>query len=297
MAELPEIDQVPRLPRRAADAHKGTFGRVLIVGGSRGMAGAVSLAGMAALRSGAGLVKLAVGGSCQMTVASFEPSYMTLALPEDENGSISGEALGTILELAESHDAVACGPGLSRSAALNTLVLKLFQKVACPLVLDADALNALAEQEEWGKPPGPRVLTPHPGEFGRLVQKSIQEVQQNREAEAARLAQQRQVIVVLKGHHTCISDGQQLAINPTGNPGMASGGSGDVLTGILAGLLGQKLSPWEATRLGVYLHGLAGDVAAEKFGQESMIASDLVASIPAAMQQLRRAWDALEASR
>ncbi len=254
------------------------------------MAGAVGLAGMAALRSGAGLVKLAVGKSCQPTVAGYEPSYMTVALPEDDQGRIAAPAAEEILAMAQQHQAVALGPGLSRSQDLDALVLKLYRQIPCPLVLDADALNALAEQPDWGHAAAARILTPHPGEFGRLANKSVREVQANREAEAQRLAHDRGVIVILKGNATCISDGNQLTVNPTGNPGMASGGSGDVLTGLLAGILAQRLDAFAAAQLAVYLHGLAGDIAAQRLGQDSLIASDLINAIPQAMQWLRKSW-------
>ncbi len=274
---------LPRLPERAADAHKGDFGLVLIVGGSRGMAGAVALAGMAALRGGAGLVRLAVPDVCQDCVAAFEPSYMTVALPSDDAGRIDAGAWETIVTLAKVATVVACGPGLGRCDGLSALVGRLYGELAQPLVVDADALNALATQREvLARPGGPRILTPHPGEFSRLI--SARLAAERREAAAVELAARCGIVVVLKGHQTLITDGNRRANNTTGNPGMATGGSGDVLTGLIAALVSQGLEQFAAARLGVHLHGLAGDLAAARLGQESLIAGDLVRFLPDAFR-------------
>lgn len=281
---------VPRLPARPLDAHKGDFGRVVLIGGSPGMAGAVSLAGMAALRSGAGLVQLLVSDACQTTVAAFEPSYMAAPVPADDEGRISLRARSTIAEHADRATALACGPGLGRSQELNDLVDWIYTSVPQPVVLDADALNALSEQPELlGRPGGVRILTPHPGEFRRLMGSQWQSGRRTRdeyEAAARELAARTGVVVVLKGHRTLITDGRQQFHNTTGNPGMATGGTGDVLTGVLAALLGQALSPQDASRLGVYVHGLAGDLAAQQFGETSLIASDLLRFLPQAFLQM-----------
>jgi len=283
MSELP----LPHLPPRPPESHKGDFGLALVVGGSRGMAGAVALAGMAALRGGAGLVRLAVPEVCLETVASFEPSYMTVPLPCDRAGRISWRARGEIVELAETADAVACGPGLGRSAGLEALVSDLYARLGKPMVVDADGLNALsARREVLGSPGGARILTPHPGEFARLMGRD-RVAAHEREPAAVELAGHCGVVVVLKGHRTLITDGRQRATNTTGNPGMATGGSGDVLTGLVTALACQGLAPFEAARLGVFLHGLAGDLAAAELGQQAMIASDLIRFLPAAMTQYR----------
>lgn len=283
MSELP----LPHLPPRPPESHKGDFGLALVVGGSRGMAGAVALAGMAALRGGAGLVRLAVPEVCLETVASFEPSYMTVPLPCDRAGRISWRARGEIVELAEAADAVACGPGLGRSAGLEALVSDLYARLGKPMVVDADGLNALsARREVLGSPGGARILTPHPGEFARLMGRD-RVAAHEREPAAVELAGHCGVVVVLKGHRTLITDGRQRATNTTGNPGMATGGSGDVLTGLVTALACQGLAPFEAARLGVFLHGLAGDLAAAELGQQAMIASDLIRFLPAAMTQYR----------
>lgn len=274
-------DPLPRLPPRALDAHKGTFGTALIVGGSRGMTGAVALAGMAALRGGAGLVRLAVAARCLDVVAGFEPSYMTAPLADDADGRIDASAYDRIAELAATATAVAIGPGLGRSEGLNRLVGRLFQELRNPMVVDADALNALSiAPEQLTRAGGPRILTPHPGEFARLSGRKLEG--DDRQRAAMELAARCGVVIVLKGPHTLVTNGRRQSHNTTGNPGMATGGSGDSLTGLITSLLCQGLDPYDAARLGVYLHGLAGDLAAKELGQVSLIASDLVRLLPKA---------------
>ena len=274
---------LPSLPPRPSDAHKGTFGTALIIGGSRGMTGAVSLAGMAALRGGAGLVRLAVPDRCLETVAGCEPSYMTAALPDDLAGRISGEAYAPIVQLAQAATVVALGPGLGRSADLDHLVARLYQELPLPMICDADALNALSTNPELlSHHAGPRVLTPHPGEFARLVGHKYPS--EEREVAALELAGRCRLIVALKGHRTFVTDGRRHWHNSTGNPGMATGGSGDSLTGLITALACQHLEPYDAARLGVYLHGLAGDLAAKELGEMSLIASDIVSYLPQALR-------------
>jgi ADP-dependent NAD(P)H-hydrate dehydratase len=273
--------ELPLLPRRRPDAHKGDFGLALIVSGSRGMAGAAALAGMAALRGGAGLVRLAVPESIQETVAGFEPSYMTVPLPADAAGRLTAAAFDRIAELAEAATAVACGPGLGRSLDLDQLVLRLYQEIGKPMVFDADALNALSgEPEALLQHTGPRILTPHPGEFARLVGRKLDAELRNEAA--VQLAARCGVVVVLKGHRTLVTDGARQAINTTGNPGMATGGTGDVLTGLITALACQHLAAFDAARLGVHLHGRSGDLAAEEIGQVSLVAGDLIQYLPEA---------------
>jgi NAD(P)H-hydrate epimerase len=277
-------NELPRLPPRRPEAHKGDFGTALIVGGSRGMAGAAALAGMAALRGGAGLVRLAVPETVLDTVARFEPSYMTIPLPADAAGRIAAGALDRILEAAQPATAIACGPGLGRSFELDQIVVRLYQEIAKPMVFDADALNALAaESDVLAHPGGPRILTPHPGEFARLIGKKLpgEEAQEA----AIELAARCGIVVVLKGHRTLVTDGRRRALNATGNPGMATGGSGDVLTGLITALVCQKMEPFDAARLGVHLHGLAGDLAADDLSQVSLIASDLIQYLPEAFSE------------
>lgn len=285
----PADDEAPPLPRlapRKPESHKGDFGRALLVGGSQGMAGAIALAGMATLRSGAGLVKLATPTSCQATVAGFEPSAMTVGLPADDYGHLASWSLPMLAQLVDEADVVACGPGLGRSDAITEIVSWLYQSVAKPLVVDADGLFALVQNPEaLDNPAGPRILTPHAGEFARLLGQTKIEPE-DREPLARQFAERNGAVLVLKGHRTIITDGKQLALNTTGNPGMATGGTGDVLTGIITALVAQHLSPFDAARLGVYVHGLAGDLAAAELGQVSMIASDLIRFLPAAWQRV-----------
>lgn len=276
---------LPKLPPRRRDAHKGDFGTALLVGGSRGMTGAISLSGMAALRGGAGLVKLAVPLTSQEVVAGFEPSYMTVGLPHDEAGRISLPAREMMAELAEKATAIGCGPGLGRSAELHELVGWMYTQLRQPVVFDADALNALSTQPELlARPGGPRIITPHPGEFQRLIGAEVRLPRDEMERAAISLAAQSNIVVLLKGHRTLITDGSRQAHNTTGNPGMATGGTGDVLTGMATALVCQGLAPFDAARLAAHLHGLAGDLAAKEMGQVSLIASDLIHRLPAAFK-------------
>ena len=273
---------LPQLPERPTDSHKGLYGLALIVGGSRGMAGAAALAGMAALRSGAGLVRLAVPEVCLDLVAGFEPSYMVAGLPADAEGRIALAARPRIVELAEAATVVAIGPGLGRSAELDELIAWLYEHLQRPMVVDADALNALASQPQTlARHAAPRVLTPHPREFTRLLGGHTFP-RDRRPAEATQFAARCGVVLDLKGHESCISDGKRLAINHTGNPGMGTGGTGDVLTGVVTALACQGLDLYDATRLGAHVHGLAGDLAAAQVGQVSLIASDLIRFLPEA---------------
>ena len=276
--------------RRDRRGHKGTYGTVLGVGGSRGMAGAVALAGRAALLSGAGLVRLAVPDPILETVAAYSPEYTTIPSPADEYGRFTFDALEPLLIHAEQCTALFLGPGLGRSDELDSLVPQLLQKIAKPVVVDADALNALAVT---GLPPRnshPIILTPHAGEFARLRSEPTppEEDTEARKSAAWEFARRFGVLLVLKGHETILTDGERLAVNSTGNPGMATGGSGDVLTGMIAGLIAQNFSPvFETIRLAVHLHGLAGDIAAEQLGEESVTATAILDAIPRAFLSLR----------
>ncbi len=291
MPEPEVVTALPSLPPRAPDSNKGTFGRVLVVAGSRGMSGAAILSGMAALRGGAGLVQVATSEEILPIVAGYSPCYLTAALPQDHEGRVSTAAEELVLELAGKSDVLALGPGLGQSDAITHLVKTVLAKAMLPLVLDADGLNALAKL--WtGKPrkdalarSHPLILTPHPGEFARLLNTSVADVIGNRETLAVQFAAERQVVLVLKGHQSLVTDGRRLYRNTTGNPGMATGGAGDVLTGLIAALLAQKLGAFAATQLGVYLHGLAGDLARDQLGEVALIASDLLDYIPAAFQR------------
>jgi NAD(P)H-hydrate epimerase len=273
---------LPRLPERTVESHKASYGRVVLVGGSVGMSGAISLAGMAALRSGAGLVSICAPAACIPTIAAHEPCYMTIpARMEPQLGSLASEAEATIQAACKEANCVGIGPGLRCNEATTTLVNALYQQLTIPMVVDADALNCLALSKELAAAPATRILTPHPGEFRRLIDQASATVDECRQR-AVEFAQQRNCILVLKGHRTLITDGERTAINATGNPGMATGGTGDVLTGLISGLVGQGLAGFEAAVLGTHLHGLAGDRAAGELGQHSLIASDLIRFLPQA---------------
>ncbi len=285
------IDTLPSPPVRPADAHKGTFGRVLVIGGSRGMSGAPSLAALGALRGGAGLVYVAVPSEILPIVAAIEPSYLTIPLATDEeHGCLSADGLTGLRKSCENKDAIALGPGLGTSRGVATIVAALFEELSQPMVVDADALNVLAVSGGvWRPAPsaaGPRILTPHPGEFTRLIGSDIATVQRQRAKLAAEFAAAHGVIVLLKGQGTVITDGDRVAINRTGNPGMATGGSGDVLTGLIAALLAQGMLPFEAAQLGAHLHGLAGDLAAAELSEPGLIASDLPRYLAMAWQRV-----------
>ncbi len=277
---------------RNPQSHKGTYGRALVIGGSRGMSGAAALAGMAALRGGAGLVEVATPISAQPIVAGFDPCFLTTALPEDAAGRISGTAAALLREALSHAEAAAIGPGLDRSAELDELVNSIYTSAKTPLVVDADALNALAESRVPLKSAQPRILTPHPGEFARLIGTSTADVQANRQQLSRDFIAKHTddshagLILVLKGHETIVADRTQLVVNQTGNPGMATGGTGDVLTGLIVALLAQGLEPFAAARLSVWLHGAAGDLAAQQLGQISLTARDVLDYLPAAFSKV-----------
>ncbi len=270
------------------DGHKGTFGRVSLVGGSLGLTGAVCLSSVAALRSGSGLVTACVPRSVQMLVAAFEPCVMTQGLPDDVAGLLPATPV-VIDEILQGKDAVGCGPGLGRSSAAAALTQELLLSAACPVVLDADSLQPELPQLLKRERRSACVITPHPGEFSRLTGLSSSEIAGSRERLAAEFAREHSTIVVLKGHRTVVTDGSRWFLNSTGNSGMATGGSGDVLTGILTSLLGQGLPAFEAAAIAVHVHGLAGDIAAEKLTPRGMIASDLLNCLPDAWKQLQAA--------
>lgn len=283
--DLVRVEAIPRLAARRADAHKGDFGRVLVIAGSRGMAGAAALVGASALRSGAGLVRVACPAEVQPTVASFEPCYTTWPLPQDAEGRIDvTTGFETIQRLVGEADVVAVGPGLGRGGTIGALVAWLLDACSLPMVVDADALNALGEEVAplLGRR-APTVITPHPGEFSRLTGIETATIQRERERHAVAFARGTSgggLVVVLKGHGTVVTDGRRVFLNTNGNPGMATGGSGDCLTGVIAALLGQGMSAFDAACLGAYIHGLAGDIARDQGGEVGLIAGDIVDALP-----------------
>jgi NAD(P)H-hydrate epimerase len=272
------VKDIPKLKPRKPDAHKGDFGKVCIIAGSLGMSGAAALAGRSALRAGAGLVRVATPKGILAIVAAIEPSFTTIPLAEDSAGRISAKAINTILDAVNENDCLAFGPGVGVSAALRTILETLLSQEKLKLIIDADGLNNLALIKDWpAKTKASLIVTPHPGEMKRLWSGLFREpLPPERQKQAAQLAQRTKTIVVLKGAGTVVTDGQKVYVNKTGNPGMATAGSGDVLTGVMTALLGQGLSNFDAAVLAVYIHGLAGDIAAKKMGQISLIATDII---------------------
>jgi NAD(P)H-hydrate epimerase len=287
---------------RKPEDHKGVFGHVLVVGGSRGMLGAPLLAARAALRSGAGLVTLAVPASIQPFAATLAPEAMTLALPESSSGALRSDAVARLRAAhRERHfTTLALGPGLSRQPDAEKLTVLVLSAIAIPTVIDADALNALAAQDSAGvrellrKRGAPCIFTPHPGEMARCLGITNREVQDHREDSAQRLARDWGGVALLKGHKTVISSGSRTVLNATGGPGLAKGGSGDVLTGVIAALWAQLLASGRATgdaafaaaALGAHLHGLAGESAEKAKTAWSVLASDVVEHLPDAFRAL-----------
>jgi NAD(P)H-hydrate epimerase len=278
------ITEVPPVPERADNAHKGDVGGIVIVGGrldEYGMVGAPGLAANAALRSGAGLIQVLTPRNAQVTVALIAPCATSRALPEDAPIPLASVAIQF------GADVVAIGPGLDPrvdATAMNDLV----SKFSGAIVIDADGLNLLATMGSWQAAwPHQVILTPHPGEMRRLLDGwGIKADPNDRQDCAIELAKKTSAIVVLKGAGTVVTDGQHVYVNQTGNSGMATAGSGDVLTGVIAALLGQQMLPFDAATLSVYIHGLAGDIAAEEVGRLSLMATDLVEYLPDALGDL-----------
>ena len=286
---LEERDIRRHFPRRSTDAHKGSYGHLLVVAGSAGMTGAAALAGRAALRSGAGLVTIATGASQQPVVAALGMEYMTEPCAETAAQSLSLKARERILELAGRMDAVALGPGLGLDPETQDLSRQLIAEAPRPMVVDADALSALGGHlDALDRAPAPRLLTPHPGEMARMLGVSVSQIQADRFESVRSFCVGHRVSLALKGAGTVIGapDGR-LIVNPTGNPGMAKGGSGDVLTGMVGAFLARGLEPEAALQAGCYLHGLAGDLACAEWGEEATIAGDIIEAIPAALRRRR----------
>jgi ADP-dependent NAD(P)H-hydrate dehydratase / NAD(P)H-hydrate epimerase len=288
-------DAARAYPPRAPNAHKGTFGHVLIVAGSMGKSGAAILSACGALRAGAGLVTVATPAPALPLVAAGRPEIMTEPLSVGGGGGLDGDALARALALGKDKDAVVLGPGLGQDAATRDFVRRFVAGCGAPLVIDADGLNALAVEaagaaSALSRREGATVVTPHPGEMARLIGSKPAEVQRRRLDVARTLAADSRAVVVLKGHRTLVADPDgRVAVNPTGNPGMATGGTGDVLSGILGALLARGCTPWVAATAGVYVHGLAGDAAARRLGQESLLAGDVIDALPAAIRSLGHA--------
>jgi hydroxyethylthiazole kinase-like uncharacterized protein yjeF len=285
-------DLAPLVAPRPAESNKGSYGHVLVIGGSTGKAGSVAMAGIAALRTGAGLSTVATAKSALATVAGFYPELMTEPLAETDDGTISNRALDRIEKLAKGKSVLAIGPGISGNESSAELVRSLIAKLHVPIVLDADGLNAFAERAgELSGKGRTLVITPHPGEMARLAGCTIADVQKDRLGIARKFASEHEVILVLKGHRTLVvqPDGEGW-VNTTGNPGMATGGTGDILTGMIAGMIAQHpKNVFEAVLAAVYLHGLAGDVMRERVGEHSLIATDLLQGLPDAFRRTQEA--------
>lgn len=282
-----------RLLQRKTTAHKGDFGHIFILAGCAKFSGAAVLSAAAAMRAGAGLVTLGIPKSINSSVIKIKPlEVMTLPLPQTRQGALSVSGYKQIKDFIKSVDVLMVGPGLSQDRSTLSLARKVISGTAKPMVIDADGLNALAGHlhvlPTTNDGRRTTILTPHPGEMARLLGASVKLVQANRIGVAQEFAKRYNVILVLKGHNTVVADGRgRLYINKTGNPGMAKAGSGDVLTGIIAAFLGQGLSAFEAAKYAVYLHGLAGDLAAKEKTQICLIAADIIAKIPEAVKKSR----------
>ncbi|XZE45688.1 NAD(P)H-hydrate dehydratase [Pirellulaceae bacterium SH467] len=286
-SELRDLQAIPRLAPRELDSHKGTFGHALLVGGAVGMSGAIWIAGQTCLRGGAGLVTLAVPDTVQAVLSVAIPCAMTLGLRSTEESSAWWEQM----RAPKYRDCIlAVGPGLGRSSDTDALVWRCWLEWPQAALFDADALNALAADrprlsDEREKPCAPRVLTPHPGEWARLVGSKVHDVASHRSV-AAQMARNLGAVIVLKGARTWITDGTHCFESRTGNPSLAVGGSGDALSGLITALICQRMKPMDAAVLGVHLHGLAADLAHDALGTPSTLATDLLDFLPAAFQSL-----------
>jgi NAD(P)H-hydrate epimerase len=277
------------LPPRSKDAHKGDFGKLFILAGARGMTGAATLATMGALRTGAGLVTVGLPESTYPLVMPNVLEAMALPLDETSNGSLSSTSESAISSFLKTQDVFAVGPGLSRMPETQKVIRKVVNASNKTVLLDADGINAFVGYPgELIKTTRSLVITPHPGEFSRLFKTAIPTSESERILAAKKAAKQMHAVVVLKGYHTVVASFRgELYVNSTGNAGLAKGGSGDLLFGMIAALLAQKLAPFDAAQAGVYLHGLAADLALRQFGEISLLASDVAGFIPQALMKIR----------
>ncbi|MDP3789893.1 MAG: NAD(P)H-hydrate dehydratase [Candidatus Omnitrophota bacterium] len=281
-------DVISRFPKRPPDSHKGDFGHVLVIAGSNGYTGAAYLTSQAAILSGSGLVTLAVGKGLQGIMAAKLTEVMVKPFFETKDSSLSLLAEKELLGFAEKCNSIAIGPGISQNKETHALVRNLVAKLNKPIVLDADGINAFVIHTALFKDAkASLVLPPHPGEMSRLTGKGLPEIQAARKDIALQYASEYNTVLVLKGHQTVVANPKgDLYINETGNAGMASGGTGDVLTGIIASFVGQGIDPFESAVLGVYFHGLAGDAAAKEKGILSLVATDLLNKLPEVLKRL-----------
>lgn len=273
-----------RLLHRRPDSHKGNFGHIFILAGCTRFSGAAVLCAQAAMRSGSGLVTLGIPKSINNAVIKIKPKeVMTLPLPETRQGALSIKAFTNIKDFSKKADVLAVGPGLGRDKSTAALARKVIRTIVKPMVIDADGLNALVGHLSILREP---ILTPHPAEMARLIGRDVEDVQKRRKSVAKDFAISYNCTVVLKGHKTVVAGSKgRVYINETGNPGMATAGTGDVLTGMIAAFWGQGLSSFDAAKYAVYLHGLAGDLVAKEKTQISLIASDIIDKIPEAVKK------------
>lgn len=276
--------------KRKKDTHKGDYGHFFILGGSPGLTGAVCLAGESSLRSGCGLVTIGIPEGLNDIIEIKITEVMSLPLPQTEKRTFSEKAVEPALNfIREKADGVLIGPGISTGVEETCkFVQKIVKDTEKPLIIDADALKIISKDLDILKKSKSKsiILTPHPGEMSYLTGMPVKEIQAKREEVAEGFAKKYNVIVILKGYRTVVTDGRDTYVNLTGNPGMATAGSGDVLAGIIGGLLVQGISPFESAKYGVYLHGLAGDIAAKEIGETSLIASDIIKKLPAALRYI-----------
>lgn len=279
------------IAKRNHNSHKGTYGRVAIIAGSRGMTGALFLSSQGALRTGSGLVYTIIPESLETVMSIKLTEAIIRPIKDKDTGHFLKDSIEPIIKEVKEMDCIALGPGIGVDKDRIQLVSEIIRDTKVPMGVDADGINCIAENIEilnQGK--GPIIITPHPGEMARLLNKDIQEIEKNRQYYSQYISEKYNIIVVLKGNKTIVTSPEgQTYINKTGNPGMATAGSGDVLTGIIASLLGQRLDPFDAAKLGVYLHGLAGDITRDRLGEYGMIASDIIEAIPYAIMRVENA--------
>jgi|SRR5579883_241059 len=289
--DISPIVELPRLPRRVPAGHKGTYGKVLVLAGSRGMSGAAVLCGRGGLRGGAGLVQVLCPADVQPVVAAAYPAYTTLSIRQHTDGTFGDGVVEEVVDMARGADVLALGPGLGRETGTGAFVRGVLQGVADkPVVLDADGLFALSPFAAEFRRSAPFVLTPHPGEFARLTGHPAPHTEAERRQQAVGFARKFGCVLLLKGSGTLVTDGEKLYHNTTGNPGMATGGSGDVLTGVIAALIGQGMSGLDAAVLGAWVHGRAGDLGVRMLGMTALTATDILDFLPAAFLELETSW-------
>jgi NAD(P)H-hydrate epimerase len=279
------LAELPPLPERPPEFHKGKAGRVLVIAGSAGMTGAGAMASRACLRAGAGVVLWAIPKSLNGICETLTMEIMTLPIPDTPSGAPAMDAREILVEAARETDCVILGPGLPVAGDTGELMRLLIPEIFPPLIIDGGAFSAIGSDVMIiRKRQSPTIITPHPGEMGRITGKTSDQIQAKRRDFATKYAKLSGAVVALKGHDTLVTNGAEVYVNQSGNPGMATAGSGDVLCGVIAALAGQGMAPLEAAKLGVFLHGLAGDLGVAEKGMHGLIASDMIENLPAAFQ-------------